>query len=35
MQDYAFPGEALFGIIVIVSAYHLLNFKWEGENTKK
>ena len=27
MQDYAFPGEALFGILAIVSAYYLLNFK--------
>jgi len=35
MQDYAFPGEALFGILAIVPAYFLLNFKWKDENTKK
>ena len=35
MQDYAFPGKALFGILAIVPAYYLLNFKWEDENMKK
>jgi hypothetical protein len=35
MQNYAFPGEALFGILAIVPAYFLLNFKWKDENTKK
>jgi hypothetical protein len=35
MQDYAFPGEALFGILLTVPAYYLLNFKLEDKNMKK
>jgi hypothetical protein len=35
MQNYAFPGEALLGILAMVPAYYLLNFKWEDENRKK
>ena len=31
MQNYAFLGEALFGILAIVPAYYLLNFKCEAQ----
>jgi ABC-type antimicrobial peptide transport system permease subunit len=27
MYKYAFPGEVLIGIVVVVIAYYLLNFK--------